>query len=105
MGSLNYTLKLSSNKTYTIAVFAENSVGIGRAARIQWSSSGKELLLQDLSIHNCICMISLHLLVNVCQLWYHNTNTAVVKHNADSFTVTMVMLMLTLTHLYKMLHK
>ena len=31
---------LSGNETYTIAVYAENSAGIGRAAEIQWPFSG-----------------------------------------------------------------
>ena len=39
----NYTLHLLRNETYTIAVYAENTVGVGRAAQIQWSLSGKEL--------------------------------------------------------------
>lgn len=38
---MNYTLHLLSNETYTISVYAENSVGLGRAVQIQWSSSGK----------------------------------------------------------------
>ena len=39
--SMSYMLKLSSNETYTITVYAVNSAGIGSAAEIQWPLSGK----------------------------------------------------------------
>ena len=38
---MNYMLKLSSNETYTITVYAKNSAGMGSGAEIQWPLSGK----------------------------------------------------------------
>ena len=40
--STSYMLQLLSNETYTIALYAENSVGIGSVAEIQWPLPGKE---------------------------------------------------------------